>query len=179
MGHSTSGGSGSSTVWDGDTPDKIGPRTGPSSTEDSFAIEGVSPDQEKAPAERRDPAANEKSNSSGVVDSDPEKSAADPPPSQPQPAGLSPADFPDGGAKAWLVVFGGWCGLFCSFGLINCIGVFVEFYLHGPLSNYSSSEVSWITSVQVFLMTFFGIIVSPDLPFLPAPGHPKTALFPP
>jgi hypothetical protein len=31
-----------------------------------------------------------------------------------------PSQFPDGGAKAWLVVAGGFCCLFCSFGWINC-----------------------------------------------------------
>lgn len=27
---------------------------------------------------------------------------------------------PDGGAEAWLVVFGGFCAVFSSFGWINC-----------------------------------------------------------
>jgi hypothetical protein len=31
-----------------------------------------------------------------------------------------PSQFPDGGVKAWLVVAGGFCCLFCSFGWINC-----------------------------------------------------------
>jgi hypothetical protein len=29
-------------------------------------------------------------------------------------------DFPDGGFQAWLVVAGGFCAVFCSFGWINC-----------------------------------------------------------
>ena len=33
---------------------------------------------------------------------------------------MDPRAFPDGGVKAWLVVFGGFCCLFCSFGWINC-----------------------------------------------------------
>ena len=33
-------------------------------------------------------------------------------------------DFPDGGAKAWLVILGGWCCLSVSFGWITSIGVF-------------------------------------------------------
>ncbi|CAK7229619.1 hypothetical protein SBRCBS47491_007312 [Sporothrix bragantina] len=74
------------------------------------------------------------------------------------PPGMSPADFPDGGLEAWLVVFGGWCGLFCTFGLINCIGVFEAYYVAGPLSNYSQGTVSWILSVEVFFMTFGGLV---------------------
>ena len=33
---------------------------------------------------------------------------------------MDPRSFPDGGLEAWLVVFGGFCCLFCSFGWINC-----------------------------------------------------------
>ena len=36
------------------------------------------------------------------------------------PSGPNPADFPDGGLEAWLVVMGGFCAVFCSFGWINC-----------------------------------------------------------
>jgi hypothetical protein len=34
--------------------------------------------------------------------------------------GPNPDDFPDGGFQAWLVVVGGFCAVFCSFGWINC-----------------------------------------------------------
>lgn len=83
-----------------------------------------------------------------------EKNAAGPPPG----SGFHPSDFPDGGLTAWLVVFGGWCGLFCTFGFINCIGVFQEYYLRGPLADYSASTVSWITSMEVWGLVFFGLI---------------------
>ncbi|KAF7548755.1 hypothetical protein G7Z17_g6859 [Cylindrodendrum hubeiense] len=72
--------------------------------------------------------------------------------------GINPADFPDGGIEAWLVVFGGFCALFCTFGLINCIGVFQEYYTKGPLSEYSQSTVSWITSLQTCTMGLCGIV---------------------
>ncbi|KUI56393.1 Riboflavin transporter MCH5 [Cytospora mali] len=80
--------------------------------------------------------------------------AGHPPPG----SGFHPSDFPDGGLQAWLVVFGSWCGLFCTFGFINCIGVFQEYYERGPLSEYSSSTVSWITSMEVWGLIFFGLI---------------------
>ncbi len=86
------------------------------------------------------------------------ESAPVPPPAA--PAGFNPADFPDGGREAWLVVFGGFLALFCSFGLVNCIGVFQQYYVEGPLSNYSESEVSWIPSLHVFVVTGSNAIVS-------------------
>jgi hypothetical protein len=32
----------------------------------------------------------------------------------------NPDNFPDGGLQAWMVVAGGFCSIFCSFGWINC-----------------------------------------------------------
>ena len=80
------------------------------------------------------------------------------PPAGPPP-GMAPADFPDGGLEAWLVVFGGWCALFCTFGLVNCVGVFQKYYVSGPLRDHDSSAVSWIMSVEVFFMVFCSAIV--------------------
>jgi MFS family permease len=60
------------------------------------------------------------------------------------------SECPEGGREAWLVVFGAWLGLFCTFGLITCVGVFLEHYQEGPLAQYSLSQTSWITSMQVF-----------------------------
>ena len=68
------------------------------------------------------------------------------------PMGLNPADFPDGGFEAWVVVAGCWCALFCSFGWINCIGIFQEYYQHNILSNLSPSTISWIPSLETFMM---------------------------
>jgi hypothetical protein len=77
------------------------------------------------------------------------------------PSGWDPASFPDGGREAWLVVVGSFLALFCTFGLLNCVGVFLQYYVEGPLSNYGESAVSWITSAQIFFMNGTAIIVSP------------------
>lgn len=61
------------------------------------------------------------------------------------------SECPDGGREAWLVVVGGWLGLFCTFGLITTVGVFLDYYQAQPLASYSVSQISWITSLQVFL----------------------------
>ncbi|KAI1361516.1 monocarboxylate permease-like protein [Xylaria arbuscula] len=75
------------------------------------------------------------------------------------PPGINPDDFPDGGLEAWLVVVGGSLILFCSFGIVNCSGVFVEYYVNGPLSDYSSSDITWITSLQAFLVTGSNLVM--------------------
>lgn len=51
---------------------------------------------------------------------DTEKSQQTPTNGFPPTHPMHPSQFPDGGREAWLVVVGGWCCLFVSFGWINC-----------------------------------------------------------
>ncbi|KAK9466992.1 major facilitator superfamily domain-containing protein [Lipomyces arxii] len=67
--------------------------------------------------------------------------------------------FTDGGAKAWLTVFGGFCALFSTFGWSNAIGVFQDYYETHQLAHLSSSTIGWIASLQLFILFFCGIIV--------------------
>ncbi|KLO08380.1 MFS general substrate transporter [Schizopora paradoxa] len=64
----------------------------------------------------------------------------------------------DGGFWAWATVFGVWIVQFTGFGYTNAFGVYQDFYVRDFLSNKSSSQISWIGSVQVFLMMSSGII---------------------
>ncbi|ORY10279.1 putative MFS transporter [Clohesyomyces aquaticus] len=75
---------------------------------------------------------------------------------QTKPAGRQP---PDGGVAAWLVVLGAWCTSFCSFGWVNSVGVFQEYYQNDLLRGYSPSTISWIASLQIFLMLALGPFV--------------------
>ncbi|KAF2674596.1 MFS general substrate transporter [Microthyrium microscopicum] len=78
------------------------------------------------------------------------------------PRGVNPWDpsqFPDGGLKAWLVVAGSFSCLFCSFGWINCIGIFQDYYQTHQLKEFSPSTISWIGSLEVALMLFGGLFV--------------------
>ncbi|KAI5806161.1 major facilitator superfamily domain-containing protein [Geopyxis carbonaria] len=70
-----------------------------------------------------------------------------------------PRSFPDGGLQAWLCVFGGFCCLFCSFGWINCIGIFQGYYQQNQLRDYSPSQVSWISSLEAFCMFVGGAVI--------------------
>ncbi|KAJ5425657.1 Major facilitator superfamily domain general substrate transporter [Penicillium sp. CMV-2018d] len=63
---------------------------------------------------------------------------------------------PDGGLAAWSVVLGSWCVLFCTFGWINSVGVFQNYYQSILLSQYSASTIAWIPSLQIFFMYAMG-----------------------
>ncbi|KAJ4287779.1 hypothetical protein N0V90_012483 [Kalmusia sp. IMI 367209] len=65
---------------------------------------------------------------------------------------------PDGGFQAWLVTFGTFCALISSFGWLNSVGVFQDYYQKHFLQDYSKSQISWISSVQVMMIFSGGII---------------------
>ncbi|KAF2147540.1 uncharacterized protein K452DRAFT_199557, partial [Aplosporella prunicola CBS 121167] len=81
------------------------------------------------------------------------------PASSTAPLGFDPASFPDGGRAAWLCALGSFCALFCSFGWINAIGVFQDYYGTHQLAGYPASTIAWIPSLETFMMFFGGPIV--------------------
>lgn len=46
-------------------------------------------------------------------------------------------------------------------GVVNMYGVFQTYYSHNIAETSSASAISWIGSVQVFLLSFIGTIVGP------------------
>ncbi|KAH9432966.1 hypothetical protein MCOR27_000032 [Pyricularia oryzae] len=70
-------------------------------------------------------------------------------------------EFPEGGTRAWLVVFGCWLALFAASGIMNSVGVFTTYIGSHQLSNYDKSTVGWIFSVYVFLSFACGLYVGP------------------
>ncbi|KAL4993387.1 major facilitator superfamily domain-containing protein [Aspergillus recurvatus] len=74
--------------------------------------------------------------------------------------GTPPPDAPpDGGLRAWSTVVGAFCGMFVSFGWISCIGVFIDYYKTHLLQDVSTSAITWITSLEYFMMFFGGPFV--------------------
>ncbi|KAJ9489897.1 hypothetical protein VN97_g3370 [Penicillium thymicola] len=65
----------------------------------------------------------------------------------------------DQGLRAWTVVFGAWCCLFCAFGWVNAIGIFQEYYQNNQLHSYSASSISWILSLEPFVLFAAGIVI--------------------
>ncbi|TFK87296.1 MFS general substrate transporter [Polyporus arcularius HHB13444] len=63
---------------------------------------------------------------------------------------------PDGGKEAWTVVLGSSLALFASAGMINTYGTFQSYYETTLLPSSSSSSISLIGSLQIFLLYFGG-----------------------
>ncbi|KAJ5994029.1 MFS general substrate transporter [Penicillium sp. IBT 35674x] len=73
----------------------------------------------------------------------------------------APLPPPNGGAIAWFQVAGAFFMFFNSWGVVNTFGVFQSYYEDVLLSNYSASSISWIGTVQGFLLFLVGVIVGP------------------
>lgn len=69
--------------------------------------------------------------------------------------------YPEGGLRAWLVVFGSWCALFAALGLLNTLGTFQSYISTHQLSHYSDGAIGWIFSIYTFMAWFCGIFIGP------------------
>lgn len=74
-------------------------------------------------------------------------------------------------ARAWLALLGASLALFCTVGFLNAFGVFQKYYtayLHG---DSTSSDISWIGSLSIFLLyagsPFGGVLVDRIGPTIP------------
>ncbi|KZT02251.1 MFS general substrate transporter [Laetiporus sulphureus 93-53] len=87
-----------------------------------------------------------------ALDKDAESSPASAPPE---------INFPDGGTIAWLQVVGSFFLFFNSWGIINTFGAFQTYYEGNLLSAYSPSTISWVGSIQGFLLLVIGVMTGP------------------
>ncbi|KAF2000043.1 MFS general substrate transporter [Amniculicola lignicola CBS 123094] len=69
--------------------------------------------------------------------------------------------IPNGGLWAWLQVLGGFFLLFNSWGIINTFGSYQAYYETVLLPDSSPSSISWIGSIQAFLLLFVGALSGP------------------
>lgn len=58
---------------------------------------------------------------------------------------------PDGGMKAWLVVFGAFCLNFATFGPQTSVGLFQIYWQSHQLSDFTLAQISWIPAIFIFL----------------------------
>ncbi|KAI0044864.1 putative MFS monocarboxylate transporter [Auriscalpium vulgare] len=68
---------------------------------------------------------------------------------------------PDGGFVAWLQIFSSFFILVNTWGIVNTYGAFQTYYETGLLNNKSPSAISWIGSMQGFLLLFVGFLTGP------------------
>ncbi|KAL4922074.1 major facilitator superfamily domain-containing protein [Aspergillus aurantiobrunneus] len=94
--------------------------------------------------------------------SDPEMSARDTSTEQlPKTPADGPAPPPNGGLDAWLHVAGGFMLMFNTWGMLNTFGVFQTYYESGAIFQRSSSDISWIGSVQATTLLMAGVFTGP------------------
>lgn len=84
----------------------------------------------------------------------------------PEPATLTPSgppggSAPDGGRLAWLQVLGAFFLFFNTWGLLNTFGVYQTYYESGELFTETSSNISWIGSVQAVCLLLLGALTGP------------------
>ncbi|CDO72285.1 hypothetical protein BN946_scf184970.g137 [Trametes cinnabarina] len=74
------------------------------------------------------------------------------------PAHAEDTEYPDGGSSAWLTVFGTVLALFCC-GQLTAFGAFQTWYAANQLHDLPASTISWIGSLQLWLLYFSGGIL--------------------
>ncbi|TVY81657.1 Riboflavin transporter MCH5 [Lachnellula suecica] len=69
--------------------------------------------------------------------------------------------YPEGGLRAWLVVVGGFCGMFASLGLAGTLGAFQTYFSENQLVGYEPQTVGWIFSIWPFMVFGCGVYIGP------------------
>ncbi|KAF4624137.1 hypothetical protein G7Y89_g14036 [Cudoniella acicularis] len=72
-----------------------------------------------------------------------------------------PPPPPNGGLTAWLQVIGCHILFFNSWGIVNTFGAYQAFYQTHQLASSSPSAISWIGTIQGFLMIVIGVFTGP------------------
>ncbi|KAL8643444.1 MAG: hypothetical protein Q9226_008371, partial [Calogaya cf. arnoldii] len=67
----------------------------------------------------------------------------------------------NGGLNAWLQVLGAFCLSFTTWGIVNAFGAYQSYYQDELLSTNSAFEISWIGSIQAFLLLLVGVLTGP------------------
>ena len=68
---------------------------------------------------------------------------------------------PNGGSTAWLVILGSFLLNFNTFGNLASFGAYQDYYATGELFQASSSQISWIGSVQACLLLIVSALIGP------------------
>ena len=69
--------------------------------------------------------------------------------------------YPEGGLRAWMVVYGSFSGMTASFGLMNTIGTYQAYLSTHQLAHLDPSTTGWVFSFYTFLSFFCGVQIGP------------------
>ncbi|KAF2969844.1 hypothetical protein GQX73_g3729 [Xylaria multiplex] len=86
---------------------------------------------------------------------------APPLPPHPAAATVRDAEPPTGGLVAWLQVAAAFMLYGNTLGLLNTFGVYQTYYESHSLGDYSSSNISWIGSIQSWFLMAIGVFIGP------------------
>ena len=70
---------------------------------------------------------------------------------------------PDGGFLAWTQVAAGFFIFFNTWGLVNTFGSYQRYYGNGIPRTSSTSNISWIGSIQGSLLLLLGLFTGPTV----------------
>ena len=68
---------------------------------------------------------------------------------------------PDGGLYGWLVVLGACFVFFNTWGLVQAFGAYQSYYTTNTLRENNASTISWIGTIQAWLLVSVGVISGP------------------
>ena len=77
------------------------------------------------------------------------------------PTSQSHHNQPNGGLMAWLQASAGWSIFFNTWCVMNTFGIFQTYYEFGVLFIESSSNTSWIGSIQALCLVSIGLVSGP------------------
>ncbi|KAI9900476.1 hypothetical protein N3K66_004738 [Trichothecium roseum] len=100
---------------------------------------------------------NDEESAAAVTDSSSDAYSPEKPQRQPLPDDDDPDPPPDGGRQAWTQVLCMHLVFLNTWGVSNGYGVFQRYYL-SRFPSSSPSAVSWVGSIQVFLVFFVGVL---------------------
>ncbi|KAG9560778.1 MFS monocarboxylate transporter-like protein, partial [Aureobasidium melanogenum] len=89
--------------------------------------------------------------------------------SKEQTSEKTPSTIPNGGLIAWLQVLSGFMCFMSAWGMVNGFGVFQDFYSSTLIPDVSNSDISWIGSIQAFLLCSATVFAGPVYDH----GHPR------
>ena len=110
----------------------------------------------------QDQNADEEVEGSGDYQRDSDNYSCDPHPSASIKASPNnESSYPEGGFRAWSVVFGSFTSQMACFGMMNSAGTFQAYLSTHQLKEYGPQTIGWIFSLYVFLAFFCGALIGP------------------